>query len=145
MYNKNNNNSGFFFKPFFTDLFDTPISNTDLKIIDRNMRTDVVETEGEYLLSVDLPGFKKDQVSVEIEDGYLVISAQAETSNDGEIKGEPKYLRRERSSKSLKRSFYVGDDVNEESIEAKMEDGVLSITLPKKTPVVPPKKTINIQ
>ena len=92
------------------------------------MRTDVRETEGTYELDVDLPGFTKDEVNVELKNGYLTIQAVRSHSND-EKDNKGRYVRRETFSGSCARSFYVGD-VKKEDIHAKFEDGVLHIQLP---------------
>ena len=91
--------------------------------------------------SVELAGFNKNQVSLTVEEGYLTILAEnnEESVNDGE-----KYIRRERSSKSLKRSFFVGDEIVKNEITASMENGILTIVLPKTKPVEPEKTTISI-
>ena len=99
------------------------------------MKTDVKETETGYELDIDLPGFKKDEISAHLEDGYLTVSA---------AKGV--YIRRERYSGSMTRSFYVGNAVTEEDIKAKYEDGILSLSIPKKDPkAVEAKKYIAIE
>ena len=92
------------------------------------MRTDIRETDTSYELDVDLPGFKKEDVHIDLKDGYLTISA--EKSLDKEDKQEGRYIRQERYSGSCARSFYVGE-VRPEDIHAKYEDGVLSLSFPK--------------
>ena len=94
------------------------------------MKTDVRETDKGYELDVDLPGFKKDEVQVQLKDGYLTISAAKGLDKDEQDK-KGNYIRRERYSGSCSRSFYVGDDVKPEDIGAKYEDGILKISLPK--------------
>ena len=93
------------------------------------MKTDVRETEGTYELDVDLPGFTKDEVNVELKNGYLTIQAVRSHSND-EKDNNGRYIRRETFSGTCARSFYVGDAVKKEDIHAKFEDGILHITLP---------------
>ena len=94
------------------------------------LRTDVKETEGAYELFINLPGFKKDDVKVQLKDGYLSISA--ETSEEQEEQNqEGEFIRRERYRGSCSRSFYNGDEILEDSIRAKFEEGVLQIELPK--------------
>ena len=95
------------------------------------MKTDVRETENSYELDVDLPGFKKDEVKVELEDGYLTISAAKGLDKDEKDK-EGKYIRRERYAGAMSRSFYVGEQVHQEDIRAKFEDGILRLSVPKK-------------
>lgn len=99
------------------------------------MKTDVKETDHEYEVFVDLPGFKKDEVSVQLENGYLTI--QAAKGLDKEEKDKHgKYLRKERYAGGMSRSFYVGDAVKKEDIHAKFEDGILKLSLPKEEPKV---------
>ena len=97
------------------------------------MKTDVKETDNGYELHIDLPGYKKDDVKAQLKDGYMTISAQ--TSSSKEDKDEQKkYIRRERYYGNCSRSFYVGEQVKEEDIKAKFEDGILKISIPKKDP-----------
>ena len=85
------------------------------------MKTDVRETESGYEVDIDLPGFKKDEISASLENGYLTISAE-----DG------KYIRKERYAGAMSRSFFVGEDLTQEDIKAKYEDGILKLSVPKK-------------
>ena len=96
------------------------------------MKTDVRETENSYELDVDLPGFKKDEVNVDLKDGYLTISAAKGLDKDAEDK-KGKYIRQERYAGACSRSFYVGD-VKAEDVKAKYESGVLTVLIPKKEP-----------
>ncbi|MDD5899627.1 MAG: Hsp20/alpha crystallin family protein [Lachnospiraceae bacterium] len=97
------------------------------------MKTDVKETDKEYEVFIDLPGFKKDEVSVQLENGYLTI--QAAKGLDKEEKDKHgKYLRKERYAGGMSRSFYVGDAVKKEDIHAKFEDGILKLSMPKEEP-----------
>lgn len=95
------------------------------------MKTDVKELDNSYQLCVDLPGFKKENVSVELNDGYLTISASKGLNRDEEDE-VGRYIRRERYTGSCSRSFYVGD-VRQEDISAKFENGILKLTMPKTT------------
>ena len=109
------------------------------------MKTDVKETETGYELDIDLPGFKKDEISAHLEDGYLTVSAAKGVDKDEKDK-EGRYIRRERYSGSMTRSFYVGNAVTEQDIKAKYEDGILSLSIPKKDPkAVEAKKYIAIE
>ena len=109
------------------------------------MKTDVKETETGYELDIDLPGFKKDEISAHLEDGYLIVSAAKGVDKD-EKDNEGRYIRRERYSGSMTRSFYAGNAVTEEDIKAKYEDGILSLSIPKKDPkAVEAKKYIAIE
>ena len=110
------------------------------------MRTDIKETDGGYELTIDLPGFKKDDVQAELKDGYLTINAQTQSESEDKDE-EGTYVRKERFSGKCSRTFYVGDDVEEDDIKAKFEDGVLKIAVPKKQeqPKLEEKKTIAIE
>ncbi len=93
------------------------------------MKTDVRETDSSYELDVDLPGFKKDEISVDLKDGYLTISAAKGLDKDEQDK-KGKYIRQERYAGAMSRGFYVGD-VEPDQVSAKYEDGILKISLPK--------------
>lgn len=109
------------------------------------MKTDVRELDGSYELDVDLPGFKKDEVTVDLQDGYLTISAAKALDKD-EFDQKGKFLRQERYTGSMSRSFYVGDDVESTDICAKYEDGILKISVPKTAHKELPKhSTITIE
>ena len=95
------------------------------------MKTDVRETDGTYELDIDLPGFKKEDITAELKDGYLTISASKGMNKDEKDK-EGRYIRQERYSGTCSRSFYVGDAVKQEDIHAKFEDGILKLSVPKK-------------
>ena len=95
------------------------------------MKTDIRETDNSYELDIDLPGFKKDEVQVELEDGYLTIRAQKGLDKD-EKDDQGRYIRQERYAGAMSRSFYVGNDVKQEEIHAKYEDGILKLAVPKK-------------
>ena len=96
------------------------------------MKTDVRETRDSYKLAIDLPGFKKDEVKVELKDGYLTVSAAKGLDKDEEDK-EGRFIRQERYAGACSRSFYVGD-VRPEDVKCKYEFGVLKLTLPKEAP-----------
>ena len=96
------------------------------------MKTDVRETEGTYELDVDLPGFTKDEVNVELKNGYLTIQAAKGLDKDQSDK-KGKYIRQERYAGACSRSFYVGKGVEPEEIGAKFENGILEISVPKET------------
>lgn len=106
------------------------------------MKTDVKETDEGYEVDVDLPGFHKDEIKLDLNNGYLTIST--EKSLNKENKG--KMLRQERYVGTMQRSFYVGESITEDDIKAKFENGVLSLMIPKKeAPKVPEKKQILIE
>ena len=95
------------------------------------MKTDVRETEDGYELDIDLPGFKKDEVTAQLDNGYLTI--QASKGLDKEQKDKKgKYIRKERYAGSMSRIFYVGYAITEEDVHAKYEDGILKLSVPKK-------------
>ena len=97
------------------------------------MRTDIKETEDSFELEVELPGYKKEDVKAHLKDGYLTVNVSKDENND--VKDENgKYIRRERYSGSMSRSFYVGEDVQESDIKAKFEDGILKLAFPKEQP-----------
>ena len=95
------------------------------------MKTDVRETDNSYELDIDLPGFKKDEINVQLDNGYLSISAAKGLDKDEEKK-DGKYIRRERYAGAMNRTFYVGDNLTQQDIQAKFEDGILKISVPKK-------------
>ena len=110
------------------------------------MKTDIKETKEGFDIEIDLPGYKKEDVKAELKEGYLTINA--ESQKKAEEKGKDgKYLRRERYVGSCSRSFYVGEDIENEDIKAKFEDGILHLFVPKKEPKpqVEEKKYIPIE
>lgn len=142
-----------FFDDFFND-FDGRAYITEAKPQNKNqkpaqsaqadqlMRTDIKETEDQYLLTIDLPGFKKENIQVTVENDCLTIAARA----DAEKQENARYLRRERYAGSLKRAFYVGEGVEQGDIKAQFQNGVLRLTIPKQKPqeVVEESKYISI-
>ena len=96
------------------------------------MKTDVRETDDAYEVDIDLPGFKKDEVSAQLNDGYITISASKGLDKDEKDKKTGKYIRKERYAGSMSRSFYVGEDVTQDEISAKFENGILQLKVPKK-------------
>ena len=109
------------------------------------MKTDVKETDEGYEVDIDLPGFKKDEIHLELNNGYLTISAEKSLEKDGENK-KGKMLRQERYAGVMQRSFYVGEHITEEDVKASYESGVLHLMIPKKeAPKVPEKKVIQIE
>ena len=94
------------------------------------MKTDVKDTENGYEVDIDLPGFKKDEIKIKLENGTLTINAAKGLDKDEKDK-EGKYVRRERYAGSMSRSFYVGDHVTVEDIHPKYENGILSFSVPK--------------
>ena len=97
------------------------------------MKTDIKQTDAGYEMDIDLPGFKKEDVTAKLENGYLTISASKGVDKD-EKNDEGVYIRRERYVGQCSRSFYVGEDVKQEEIKAKFEDGILKVFVPKTEP-----------
>ena len=111
------------------------------------MKTDIKELEGGYELEMDLPGFTKDEITAELKDGYLTISASKGLDKDEQEKETGKYIRRERYAGACQRSFYVGEDITEQDIKAEFKHGILKLFVPKKEakPAVETKKYVTIQ
>ena len=110
------------------------------------MKTDIRETDGSYELDVDLPGFKKDEIKVQLKDGYLTLSAAKGLDKDAKDK-DGNYIRRERYAGACERSFYVGEDVTQEDIKGEYKHGILKLFVPKKEakPVSNDPKYITIE
>ena len=94
------------------------------------MKTDVKEKDNGYEVAIDLPGFKKDEITAVLKDGYLTVSAEKGLDKDEEDK-KGKYIRKERYAGALSRTFYLGEEIREEEIKAKFENGILSVSIPK--------------
>ena len=111
------------------------------------MKTDIKEQEDGYELEMDLPGFTKDEITAELKDGYLTISASKGLDKDEQEKETGKYIRRERYAGACQRSFYVGEDITEQDIKAEFKHGILKLFVPKKEakPAVEQKKYISIE
>ena len=111
------------------------------------MKTDIKELEGGYELEMDLPGFTKEEVTAELKDGYLTISAAKGLDKDEQEKETGKYIRRERYAGACQRSFYVGEDITEQDIKAEFKHGILKLFVPKKEaqPKVENKKYVAIE
>ena len=109
------------------------------------MKTDVRETDDTYELDVDLPGFKKDEVQLDLKDGYLTISAAKGLDKDQEDK-KGKYIRQERYAGACSRSFFMGEEIEPRDVSAKFEDGILRVSLPKRVKKeLPRNSTIAIE
>ena len=109
------------------------------------MKTDVKETDTSYEVDIDLPGFKKDEINAQLDNGYLTISAAKGLDKDEKDK-KGKYIRKERYAGAMSRSFYVGEGITQEDIKAKYEDGILRLSVPKKeAKAVEDKKYIAIE
>ncbi|WP_308579579.1 Hsp20/alpha crystallin family protein [Oribacterium sinus] len=111
----------------------------------RLMKTDVHEKDGQYDMDIDLPGFKKEDIKVELHDGYLQVSA-VKGLNEEEKDEKGKLIRQERYSGSMQRSFYVGESIKQEDVKAKFEQGVLKLSFPKEgEKKLPEKQPIMIE
>ena len=111
------------------------------------MKTDVRETDDSYEVDMDLPGFKKDEVKVQLADGYLTIEAAKGLDKDEKEKETGRYIRRERYAGACSRSFYVGKEVHQDDIKAEFKHGILTLFVPKKEakPAVEQKHSISIE
>jgi len=137
----------------FDDWMDFPFSSltseADRRLYGKNaariMRTDLKEHENGYELSVDLPGFKKDQIQLQLENGYLTVTATKGLEEE-EKNESGRYIHQERFSGTMSRSFYLGDTLSEEDVKAKFEDGVLTLAFPKEEKrQLPERRTIQIE
>ena len=127
-------------KYYLDSIFDDFMDDKQVFPMD-TMKCDIYEKDGAYHIEADIPGFKKDEISVDCEDGYVTITAEKNSENEDSDEGK-KYLKRERSYSKTARKFYVGDiDANE--IKAEFKDGILKVSVPKEEKL-PSKKTIQI-
>ena len=138
------------FDEFFDD-FPMPrqFRNIDRQLYGKNaareMKTDVHEHEDHYEVDIDLPGFKKDEITLSLEKGYLTVNAAKGLDKD-ETDKKGRMIRQERYAGSMQRSFYVGEALTEEDITARFENGVLSLNVPKcEAKKLPEKKVIMIE
>ena len=135
--------------PWMDDNMD--MKKTEKKLYGRRaarlMKTDIKEQDNGYELVIDLPGFKKDEVSASLENGYLTISAAKGLDEKNEDKKSGRYIRKERYSGACSRSFYVGDAITEEDIKGEFKHGILKLFVPKKEakPAVEENKYIAIE
>ena len=137
------------FDDWMGDPFRRLENDVDRKLYGRHaakvMKTDLKEHEDGYELLVDLPGFKKEQIDLQLQNGYLTITASKGLEEDGKDK-KGKLLHQERYAGSLTRSFYIGENVREEDVKARFEDGVLTLDFPKEKPMnLPQRRTIQIE
>lgn len=130
-----------FFDDAFDDVFSAPFFRGSNEV---SMKTDITEKDGNYLLDIELPGCKKEDIKMELDEGYLTISASRNTSNE-EKDDKGNIIRQERYSGTYQRSFYVGDEVNETDIKASYDNGELKIIVPKKEAKLPEKRYISIE
>ena len=136
------------FDDLFNDAFERSMWNTDKALYGKRasqlMKTDVHETEEGYELNVDLPGFSKDEINVELKNGYLTISAAKGLDKEEKDK-DGKYIRQERYAGSCSRSFYIGNEIDPTAVTAKFENGILQISVPKASRQLPAKSTVVIK
>ncbi len=115
--------------PIFNDIFDDFFTtNTSRRPSISSLKTDILEVDNGYELNIDVPGFGKEDIKIQLDKGYLTIEAKKEEVKEDENKH---YVRRERFTGTCARSFYVGDDIQEEDIKAKYEKGILNLFIPK--------------
>ena len=120
--------------------FDNFLDDIDSKKFDKMMKCDIYEEDNMYHVLVEVPGFKKEDIKIEFENGYLEVIAE----NSQEENEDKKYLRKERTSMTrCERSFYFGE-LNEDLIKAEFKDGILNISVPKDKSEEVVKKIINI-
>ena len=137
------------FDEFFGNAFDDYMKDTQRALYGKHsknlMKTDVKETDESYEVDIDLPGFQKDEVSLDLKNGYLTVSAAKGLDKDESDK-KGKYIRQERYAGACSRSFYVGEDVEAGEVAAKFENGILQLSIPKKEhKQLPQNSTIQIQ
>lgn len=124
----------------FDDMFDDHFfTKKEMQL----MKTDIKEKNGNYILEMDLPGYNKENISIELNDGYLTITAEM-TNDIDESDEEANYIHKERYSGKCSRSFYVGENVSEEDINASFKNGILNIIVPKEEKNEHTKKHIEI-
>lgn len=113
------------------DLLDEIFENEFFSRKEKNlMKTDIVEKKDKYVLDIDLPGFEKENINISLNNGYLEISAKVERNEENEE--HEKFVRQERFFGECSRSFYVGEEILEDEIEAEFKNGILKIAIPKK-------------
>ena len=128
-----NRNTGSLFDEFFNS--DSFFRNTKPETVPQLMRTDIQEKEGQYLIEIELPGYKREDIQAELKDGYLtIIATRNEALENDSIKTN--YIKRERFCGKCKRTFYVGDNIMQEDISAGFKDGILSVIVAKKDPQI---------
>lgn len=130
----------FFVKSFKNNSLLDDFSNIfNGNMFSNNMRTDISENENEYTLDIEMPGVKKDEININFEDNSLIIEIKQEKNNES----NDSYIRKERTALNIRRSYYL-ENIDENSIKAKLNDGILKVIVPKKE-LIENKKTINIE
>lgn len=128
-----------FMNDFFEDMFRTPFDmmrNVQIP----GMKADVQEFDDKYQMDIELPGFAREEIHADLENGYLTIQAEHSENKEEKNEKDGTYIRRERYSGKYQRSFYVGDEMTQEDIKANFRDGVLKLEIPKKEPVAEVEK-----
>ena len=128
-----------FMNDFFEDMFRTPFDmmrNVQIP----GMKADVQEFDDKYQMDIELPGFTREEIHADLENGYLTIQAEHSENKEEKNDKDGTYIRRERYSGKYQRSFYVGDEMTQEDIKANFRDGVLKLEIPKKEPVAEVEK-----
>ena len=138
------NNFGMSLFDDMNSMFDTPFFRNVQTA--PAMKTDIKEKDGLYLMTMDLPGFDKDNIKIELKDGYLTVTAEQNEEKEENEEEKGGYIVRERNYGSCSRSFYVGDHVTENDVKAADKDGALHLSFPKEAPKeVPETKYIAIE
>ena len=138
------NNFGMSLFDDMNSMFDTPFFRSAQTA--PAMKTDIKEKDGLYLMTMDLPGFDKDNIKIELKDGYLTVTAEQKEEKEENEEEKGCYIVRERNYGSCSRSFYVGDHVTENDVKAAYKDGALHLSFPKEAPKeVPETKYIAIE
>ena len=138
------NNFGMSLFDDMNSMFDTPFFRNAQTA--PAMKTDIKEKDGLYLMTMDLPGFDKDNIKIELKDGYLTVTAEQKDEKEENEEEKGGYIVRERNYGSCSRSFYVGDHVTENDVKAAYKDGALHLSFPKEAPKeVPETKYIAIE
>lgn len=135
--NYNKQNYFDLFDPFFNDFFGLERNAKYNEV----MKTDIIDHDDSYEMKIELPEIKKEDIKMSLDNGYLTIEAKVEKNTDE----NDKYIRKERYYGEFKRSYYVGDTISEEDIDAKLNDGVLTLNIKKAEPKAPEKKYIEIK
>lgn len=125
----------------FDEMFNDPFFTRNENKL---MKTDIKEKGDKYLVEIDLPGYEKDDIKIEVEDGYLTVHASVNKS-EAENKEDGKYIQKERYSGECARSFYIGEDIKQEDIKASFKNGMLTLTFPKIKQKKNEKKYIDIE
>ena len=127
----------------FEDIFSDPFFNS--KPVAKTMKTDIREKDDAYLVDIDLPGYDKKDIKIEVENGYLIVTAKKDSSSE-EKDEKGNYIRRERFTGECSRSFYVGEEIEAEDVKASFKNGILTLDIPKKEDEkkLPEKKYVEI-